>query len=108
MHLENNFNAGIVEHPQDKVLFLSSRDEVVVFACKVEFASYGANWKVNGTTAFNLPGYLISTQTFNGSITNTDLSFPAQSSYNQTTIQCIGYGDEIVQSNEAVLTYQGI
>ena len=82
------FHTEIIQQPQDIVLFLSSQEQDVTFDCKIELAHLGFDWKVNGT---DLPGSQIR-QTFSGNITTVKLTFPAQSSYNHTTIQCIGYG----------------
>ena len=103
-----SYNIGIIRHPQDIVLFHSSHEEHVSFVCKIELAHFGVDWKVNGTIDIDLPGSH-SRQIFNGNITTVELTFPAQSSYNQTKIQCVGYGyGNTAESKEATLSYQGI
>ena len=95
-----------MQHPEDKVLFTSSLEETVVFVCKVENAFLGFAWMINGTV-LNIPGSS-TTQTISGNIYTDILSFTATSSYNQTRVVCVANGDEVVTSNEATLTYQGI
>ena len=95
---------GIVQHPKDKVIFVSY-SENVEFMCQFEFASIG--WKVNGAGFLHLPGFS-SQQTYSNNITTATLTFPALVAYNQTTIICTGRRDGVmIESNEVTLLYQG-
>ena len=96
-----------MQHPKDKVLFTSSIGEDVDFICKVELAYNGIDWKINGTLFRDLvDGH--TTQTISGNVYTDVLTLlRIRSSYNQSRIMCIGYGDEVVESNEVKLSYQG-
>ena len=101
---------GIVQQPEDRVLFTSSLGEDVVFVCKIELASSGITWKVNGTLFSDLVDGR-TTQTVSGNVyTDVFTLLRTQSSYNQTRIMCTGHGinGEVVESNEVMLLYQGI
>ena len=96
--------SGIVSHPQDIILFVSSANTDVEFECRYERASI--SWKVNGT--INPQGFPFN-ETFRGNISIGKLVFTSRFAYNQTTIQCIGDGinREGIESNVAILAYQG-
>lgn len=97
-----------MQHPKDKVLFTSSIGEDVDFICKVELAYSGITWKINGTLFSDLvDGH--TSQTISGRVYTDVLTLlRIDGSYNQTRILCTGYGDEVVESNEVKLSFQGI
>ena len=96
-----------MQHPKDKVLLTSSIGEDVDFICKVELAYNGITWKINGTLFRDIvDGH--TTQTVSGDVYTDVLTLlRIRSSYNQTRIMCTGYGDEVIESNEVKLSYQG-
>ena len=95
-----------MQHPQDRVLLVSSVNESVSFVCKVELAHFGIFWKVNGTS--QLPPDSLARVTYSGNISNGVLTFPAHISFNSTFIHCTGRGyGGTVESSRAVLAYQG-
>ena len=96
---------GIIQHPQDRVLFTSSIDEDVSFMCKVELAYLGINWRVNGSVITD-PSFSTTRYVDNNVYIDT-LTFRARRNYNTTVVQCFANGDGYVESKSASLRYQG-
>ena len=97
--------SGIVQNPQDMILFVSSAETDVEFECRYERASI--SWKINGTT--NPSGFPFE-ETYSGSVSIGKLYFASRLAFNETTIQCIGRergGGKQIESIIAILAYQG-
>ena len=66
-------------------------------------------WEINGTDSSHIPDEDLSIiRIVRGLVYIETLTIRARASYNSTTLLCVAYGDTIVESNTATLSYQGI
>ena len=99
----------IVKGPEDKTTY---QEHIAVFTCVTGGGFTG--WKVNGTGFTDVSAEVqndlrTSQESLADSEKRTTLTILARTAYNGTTVQCVTWlGGDIVESENATLTIQGI